>query len=87
MTYVAENLWVVQSFLSFESHAQQSDAGVDFWLARDLQALLGYAEWRNFERVIAKAKIACEGSAHEVKHHFVDVNKMIELPKGEVEKC
>ena len=67
---------------SFESHAQKSEGGVDFWLARDVQHLLGYAEWRNFELVIAKAKIACQGSAHEVKHHFVDVNKMVSLGSG-----
>ena len=44
----------------FEAHAQQTEGGVEFWLARDLQYLLGYAEWRNFTAVIIKAKIACE---------------------------
>jgi DNA-damage-inducible protein D len=67
---------------TFESHAQQADNGVDFWLARDVQHLLGYAEWRNFELVIGKAKLACEGSGHEAKHHFVDVNKMVPLGSG-----
>ena len=41
---------------TFESHAQQTENGVEFWLARDLQHLLGYAEWRNFITVISKAK-------------------------------
>jgi DNA-damage-inducible protein D len=67
---------------SFESHAQQTESGVEFWLARDLQHLLGYAEWRNFTAVIFKAKTACEVSGHAISDHFVDVNKTIPMPKG-----
>ena len=67
---------------TFEGHAQQTDGGVEFWLARDLQHLLGYAEWRNFTTVISKAKTACEMSGHAVTDHFVDVNKTIRMPKS-----
>lgn len=68
---------------SFEAHANRTDGGVEFWLARDLQHLLGYAEWRNFSSsVISKAKTACEVSGHEVSDHFVDVNKMVDLGSG-----
>ena len=66
----------------FEGHAQQTEGGTEFWLARDVQHLLGYAEWRNFSTVINKAKTACEVSGHPASHHFVDVNKMIRLAKG-----
>jgi DNA-damage-inducible protein D len=68
---------------NFEGHAQQTESGVEYWLARDLQHLLGYAEWRNFNQsAISKAKTACEVSGHPVSDHFVDVNKMIQLAKG-----
>ena len=68
---------------TFEGHAQQTENGVEYWLARDLQLLLGYAEWRNFNQTaISKAKTACEVSGHAVSDHFVDVNKMIQLAKG-----
>lgn len=67
---------------TFEGHAQQTDSGVEYWLARDLQHLLGYAEWRNFGTVISKAKVACEVSGHPITDHFVDVNKMVELGSG-----
>ncbi|MCU7373717.1 DNA damage-inducible protein D [Paucibacter sp. O1-1] len=74
---------IVHSLTStFEGHAQQTDGGVEYWLARDLQFLLGYAEWRNFGAVIAKARIACEVSGHPVSDHFVAVNKMVELGSG-----
>lgn len=67
---------------SFEGHAQQTESSVEYWLARDLQHLLGYGKWDNFQNVISKAKTACEVSGHEVFDHFADVGKMIELGKG-----
>ena len=67
---------------TFEGHAQQTDSGIEFWLARDLQQLLGYAEWRNFGTVLSKAKTACELSGHRIGDHFVDVNKMVDLGSG-----
>ena len=50
---------------------------IEFWYARELQELLQYTEWRNFLRVIDKAKIACENSNTQPEHHFVDVDKKI----------
>jgi len=73
---------IVQLTETFEGHAQQTEAGIDFWLARDIQHLLGYAEWRNFQNVLTKAKTACEVAGHSISHHFVDVTKMVELGSG-----
>jgi DNA-damage-inducible protein D len=74
---------VIQTLTStFEAHAQQTEGGIEYWLARDLQHLLGYDEWRNFNTPISKAKTACEISGHAVKDHFVDVNKMVDLGSG-----
>ncbi len=66
---------------SFETSAYKQD-DIEYWLARDLQALLGYTDWRNFLNTIAKAKESCLTFGTEVLHHFVDINKMIELGKG-----
>ena len=66
----------------FEAHAQQTDGGVEFWLARDLQHLLGYTKWDNFLNVVSKAKTACEVSGHSVPDHFADVGKMVDLGSG-----
>lgn len=67
---------------TFEGHAQQAENGVEFWLARDVQHLLGYAKWDNFVQVITKAKTACELSGHAVADHFADVGKMVEIGFG-----
>jgi len=67
---------------TFEAHAQQADSGVEFWLARDLQHLLGYSKWENFLNVASKAKTACEVSGHHVPDHFPDVRKMVDLGSG-----
>ncbi len=74
---------VVRLHASFESMVQQDPAtNMDFWLARDLQMLLGYAKWENFAKVIDKARTACDISGHEPKDHFLDVRKMVELGSG-----
>ncbi len=68
--------------LTFESHAQQTEGGVEYWLARDLQHLLGYTKWDNFLNVVSKAKTACEGSGRTAGDHFADVGKMVDLGSG-----
>jgi DNA-damage-inducible protein D len=74
---------LVQSLTNtFEACAQRAGNGVEFWLARDIQHLLGYSEWRNFVAVINKGKTACEVSGHTIADHFVEVNKMVDLGSG-----
>jgi len=66
---------------NFENYVHVQD-GIEFWFARDLQKLLGYDEWRNFLKVIEKAKESCETSGNTVPDHFVDANKMVLLGSG-----
>ena len=66
----------------FENIKYIDDYGNEYWEARELQDVLEYKEWRNFELVIKKSKVACENSKMEVFEHFVDLNKTIKMPKG-----
>ena len=66
----------------FESIKHTNEYGQEFWYARELQAALEYTEWRNFKKVIEKAKTACMGSENDVLNHFVDVNKMVNMGSG-----
>ncbi len=66
---------------SFEESAYEED-GVEYWLARELQILLGYSDWRNFINVVEKAKLSCNTLGEEVFDHFVDVNKMVKIGSG-----
>jgi hypothetical protein len=56
--------------------------GVECWSARELQLLLGCDEWRNFTKVMEKARAACEAAGEAASDHFVGINKMIALAKG-----
>lgn len=67
---------------NFEHNSHRTEEGIEFWLARDLQHLLGYSKWDNFQGVISKAKTACELSGEEILDHFADVGKTIKMPKG-----
>lgn len=68
-------------FEQFEAAKQQNES-VEYWSARDMQGILGYAQWKNFEKVIEKAKAACENAGAEVKNHFADFGKMVDIGSG-----
>ena len=72
---------IVQLNKTFEESAYTQN-GVEYWMARDMQKLLDYTEWRNFLLVVDKAKIACMKSGQNISDHFVDVNKMVKLGSG-----
>lgn len=68
-------------FAQFESAAAILE-GVECWSARELQHLLGYSKWENFEKVILKAKDACRHANEEIEYHFPDVRKMVKIGSG-----
>ncbi len=72
---------IVELFQKFEEACYVLN-NIECWSARELQEILGYMEWRNFLKVIEKAKIACENADISVVDHFVEVNKLIAIGKG-----
>jgi DNA-damage-inducible protein D len=67
---------------TFESIKHTNEYGQEFWYARELQNVLEYTEWRNFNNVIDKAKEACKNSQNSIYDHFVDINKMVDIGSG-----
>ena len=63
---------------SFQEIRHIDESGNEFWYARELQEVLEYTEWRNFSKVIDKARVSCKTSGEVETSHFVDVNKMVE---------
>ena len=62
---------IIQSLTNnFDDHSHTTENGIEFWFARDIQHLLGYSEWRNFYKVITKAKVTCEATDNAVSDHF-----------------
>ena len=68
-------------FAQFEAAASDLE-GVECWSARELQELLGYSKWENFEKVIQKAKDACINAGEHVQYHFPDIRKMVKIGSG-----
>ncbi len=66
----------------FERIKRVNAAGNEYWSSRDFAGVLGYADYRNFEQVIGKARMACFNSGQRVEDHFVDITEMIEIGKG-----
>jgi DNA-damage-inducible protein D len=71
---------------TFDSIKHIDEFGNEYWEARELQIVLEYTEWRNFEKVILTAKEACKNSNIKAAEHFVEVNKTIWMPKGATKK-
>lgn len=65
---------------TFDDLRHIDENGSEYWLARELQDALQYKEWRNFQKVISTAQIACKISQQDVDYHFVQVSKMVEMP-------
>ncbi|MDD5766399.1 MAG: DNA damage-inducible protein D [Candidatus Marinimicrobia bacterium] len=65
-------------FSQFEAAAFELE-GVECWSARELQHLLGYSKWENFDKVIRKAKDACRNAGELIENHFPDIRKMVEI--------
>ena len=61
----------------FDSIKHENESGEEFWYARELQIALEYTEWRNFSKVIERAKTSCKNSQNAISDHFVEVNKIV----------
>ena len=71
---------------TFEDIKHIDQYGNEFWYAREFMLALEYSKWSNFEKVIDKAKIACEASKNNINYHFADVGKTIKMPKGAIKE-
>ncbi len=76
--------YIKQLFEQFESACYDFE-GIECWSARELQSILGYTKWDNFKNVVDKAKKSCEQAGEDIKNHFADIGKMVEIGSG-VEK-
>ncbi len=72
---------IQELFKQFENACYRYES-IECWSARELQIIFNYAEWRNFLKVIEKAKEACQNSGNTISDHFVDINKMVDLGSG-----
>ena len=67
---------------TFESIKHIDENGIEYWYARELQKVLEYNKWENFEKVIVKARTACENTGISAIDHFPDARKMVQIGSG-----
>lgn len=72
---------LLELFKKFEDACYNLD-GIECWSARDLQEILGYAQWRNFQNAIEKAKESCQNAGEETVNHFQEVKRVVDLANG-----
>lgn len=73
--------YIAELFKKFEDACYDYE-GVECWSARELQTILGYSQWRNFKNVIDKAERSCEQAGEDIKNHFAEFSKMVEIGSG-----
>ncbi|HEY8668277.1 MAG TPA: BRO family protein [Tepidisphaeraceae bacterium] len=74
---------VEKLFADFERLLRvDAERGIEFWLARELQDVLGYDRWENFAKVVDRAQVACRNAGFEPGDHFLEATKMVDLGSG-----
>ena len=66
----------------FERIRRTNEAGNEYWSSRDFAQALHYTDYRNFEQVVQKARMACFNGGQRIEDHFVDITEMIKIGKG-----
>ncbi len=66
----------------FERIKRVNAAGNEYWSSREFAQVLGYTDYRNFEQVIGKARMACFNSGQRVEDHFVEFTEMVAIGSG-----
>lgn len=61
----------------FDKIRQVDEDGNEYWVARELQPLLGYTQWRRFEETIERAKLACQNSGYTIDDYFADGGNLV----------
>ena len=67
-----------EEYKSFEEIKKLKEDGTEYWYARELSEVLQYAQWRNFSKVIDRAKLACQNSGRNIDDDFAEVSKIVE---------
>jgi len=72
---------IVKEYQGFEQIKRIDETGNEYWFARELAPVLEYVQWRNFNKVLDKAMLACRNSGFNIVDHFAEVSKTVEMPK------
>jgi DNA-damage-inducible protein D len=77
---------IAKEYKSFEAIKHLAEDGHEFWYARELAMVLEYVQWRNFAKVLDRAKLSCKNSGYAIADHFAEVSKTITMPKSAIKQ-
>ncbi len=77
---------LVEELLERFESARVELEGVECWSARDLQVILGYSKWQNFQSALERAKEACENSEEDCGNHFLPVSRSVDIGNNATRK-
>ena len=77
---------IAKEYKSFEAIKHLAEDGHEFWYARELAMVLEYVQWRNFTKVLDRAKLSCKNSGYAISDHFAEVSKTIAMPKSAIKQ-
>ena len=83
---MSDNNLVSMGSKSFEDLKKVNKYGAEYWSAREIQPLLGYAQWRRFADAVKRAITSCKNSGNEPIYHFAGVGKVIDIGKSAEEE-
>lgn len=69
---------IAKEYKRFEDIKRVRKDGSEYWSARELALALDYTQWRNFQKVIHRAMVACENSGHDSSSDFAEVSKIVD---------
>lgn len=69
---------IAKEYKRFEDIKRVREDGSEYWRARELALALDYTQWRNFQKVINRAMVACENSGHDSSSDFAEVSKIVD---------
>lgn len=65
-----------------DNKRKTTEAGIEYWMARDLMPILAYTDWRNFCGVIQRAIAGCASGNYDPHNHFVETDEMVLIGSG-----
>jgi DNA-damage-inducible protein D len=82
-SFIAQGDYAVPTITErLEAIKKLTPKGIEYWKARELMPLLGYARWENFQNAIQRSITAFVVAEEKPENHFRETRTMVEIGSG-----